>query len=225
MVMKIILYVGIVFNLLISATAQQSCREGQISGKVLDITGKPVENAEVRTLPELCAMVGVAPFAVTDSEGRFHLHGVLEGPNSVFAKKEEAGYPDTRFVVFATDESVPRVVVKAGEEVSGIIVTLGKKARRFSGNVLDAETSQPLGSARIILRRMDKPQLLYSTSVGPLGEFTLLVPSNLHVTVSAAGYRSWEFVNSQTPQNSNITGEAEKPIEVTVRLKKVETAQ
>ena len=152
---------------------QRPCDSGEITGRVTDAAGKPVENAEVTTLPELCAVfTGIGPGGITDNNGDFHLRGVPEGPNTIFAKKEEAGYPDARFAVFASDDSnFPRVVVQPGVVTSGIVVTLGKKAGIIFGNVVDAETGLPIVAARVVVTRVDKAQLMYSTSVGLKGTF------------------------------------------------------
>jgi hypothetical protein len=183
-----------------------------------------VENAEVTTLPELCVVVGLEPVALTDSNGDFRLSRVPEGPNTIFAKKEEAGYPDARFAVYTGDESkFPRIVVQPSVITSGVRVTLGKKTGTFLGNVVDAETSIPIVAARVVITRVDNPQLMYSTSVGLKGDFRLLLPSRpSRLQVTAPGYKTWTPPDSRFTKAGVIQLGPEESIEMGVRLGKRE---
>jgi hypothetical protein len=208
--------------LALPAVAQKtSCPTGDINGRVVDALGKPVPNAEVRTLPEQCTVVGLEPAASTDDNGNFHLRGVPEGLNTVFAKKEYEGYPDARFAVFASEtDRFPNVVVKPAEQISGVIITLGPKGGVLSGRVVDG-AGQSVITARVVLARVDKPQWKYSRTVDQKGEFRVVLPARaLHFSVTAPGYETWEYAGPEELSPGVVQLRPNDRIEISVPLKR-----
>jgi hypothetical protein len=184
------------------AFAQMDCPgKGQIEGKVVDSDGLPVANAEVTVLPEQCVITGFKVEVKTKADGSFVLSGVPSGLNGVHAQKPESGYPDTTAAIYDDDSApAPKVVVRSGETVPGVIVRLGKKAGFVSGEVVDEETSQPVVTARVRMSVPENDRIMLSMGVNRGGHFELLVPARpVRLVVRAPGYSAWQFIGNQEP--------------------------
>jgi len=179
------------------------CR-GSIDGKVIDEDGKPVAGALVSFEEHRLAMNHKAvEFYQTDSGGSFHAALELAGLGSyrVLAKKEEAGYPETRFAFYDDNES-PLLGLECGTALSGIVVKLGPKAAHIHHiTVLDADSGELIANASITLRRLSAPfrsvpltafSITTSTTLLPPNPNYpgLAVPANVDVSyqISAPGY-------------------------------------
>jgi hypothetical protein len=169
---------------------------GTIEGTVLDQNGLPVRGARVYAEP----IDGVNTnhgtrlnSAVSDTNGKFVLPGVVAGLNLVMAGKEQEGFCNTLFAALTEDVAVvPRVVVTAGEVSRGVAVVLSTCAK-LSGTVSDATTGMPMPGAQIRLIREDDPKLDVLIASNRYGKFEFTVP-NIPYTleVSAPGYEGWK---------------------------------
>lgn len=197
---------------------------GTVIGSVVDADSKPVPGARVSSTNLGAAPSGRRFFALSDKDGKFVLRYVTPGRNEIHAFKSSAGYPDTSFAFFLTQQQeIPQVVVKAKQVVEGVIIQLGPKAGILRGKLLDSATNRPLKEAQVTLIREDDPQLYYSFSYIPdkgKDYFELPVPPvAFRIKVSAPNYVSAkggenEIFLSVTPVESN------KIKEITVRLRR-----
>jgi hypothetical protein len=222
---KCALAAGILCVASVISFAQLDCSErGQIEGTVLDSGSRPVERVRVSILSEQCAVIGIQPRATTDSRGHFLLSGVPVGLSGVYGQKPEAGYPDTTAAIYLDDSAPPpKVTVHTGERVSGVIVRLGNKAGSIFGEILDADTLQPVISARIRLSIPDNERIMFSKGTDRSGRFELLVPARpIRIVVSAPGYESWELTD--VGQTAGIIRlEPDEKRELNIKLNKQKT--
>jgi|HubBroStandDraft_4_1064222.scaffolds.fasta_scaffold43415_3 hypothetical protein len=208
----------------ISAFAQVDCvGEGRIEGRVVDSDRRPVADAEVTVLSEQCVVTGFnKPEAKSNTEGSFVLSHVPLGLNGVHAQKPESGYPDTTAAIYDDDSApTPKVVIRSGEVVSGVIVKLGKKAGTVTGQIVDADNSQPVVAARIRISKPDNDRIMMSMGPDLSGRFHLLLPPRpVTLTVKAAGYEPWQFTGPDQVAPGVIQLKSEETTELTVRLQK-----
>jgi len=131
---------------------------------------------------------------VADSEGKFHGTGVSPGKYVIPAAKEEENYPNADNAALAADLTwLPRVVVREGQVTRGVIVRI-EKGGKLVGEILDAQTRQPILASRVRLTRYDDPRLWIEAGPDEKGHFQFVVPARpFRVAVSAPGYRNWDF--------------------------------
>jgi hypothetical protein len=123
-------------------------------------------------------VIGIEPTATTNNQGRFQLRGVPVGLDGIYAQKPAAGYPDTTAAIYLDDSALPpKVTVRSGETVTGVVVVLGKKAGLVSGDVIDGDTSQPVAAARIRISLPDNDRVMLSMGTDGNGHFDLLLPT------------------------------------------------
>lgn len=180
---------------------------GTVSGKVLDVDGRPVEKVIV-TAGNHAFPVRRLPRAETNREGEFTIAGLKPGRYQLYTKKEEDGYPRTEFNLYDVGLPNPEVTVFSGQTSEGIIVRLGPKAALLTGQVIDAVTKEPLRHADITVRRVDLPDRFLRTGLSlpvELGEFKLLVPSvAFTVTVTETGYEDWYYQSDEGSKTSSL---------------------
>jgi hypothetical protein len=120
------------------------------------------------------------------------LTGVHAGQNEIHAYAPELGYPDNFYAVFQTGP-VPVINVKEGVTTNGVVVQLGPKPGRLTGEVVDERTGKPLPEAAVTLTRADRPEFYIRSSVEQRGTFAFDVPNHpLLISVSCSGYRDWK---------------------------------
>jgi hypothetical protein len=190
----------IVMGLALMAWGQAPVGWATITGRVLDSEGRPVPAATISVFPMDVAVSGGMPGTTTDQEGRYRLHlPAYPGKTRLSARKESVGYPDTQGLLFASGkESMPEVKLTPGVNLEGINIHLGAPDGILEGVVTDAKTHTPVSKARITLHR-DEPESIYSTSLGPDGQFLFaLPPVPIEITVSAPGYLRWTYKDPET---------------------------
>jgi hypothetical protein len=200
--------------------AQTDCsRKGGIAGTVVDTDARPVVGAKVSILSEECTVTGIEPGAVTDAHGRFLLTGVPVGLSGIYAQKPESGYPDTTGAIYLDDSALPpKVTVRSGDVIAGVVVRLGRKAGLVLGEVVDEENLQPIVTARVKISLPDNERIMLSMATGRDGRFQLLLPTRpVRFIVYAPGYDAWQFTSSREPAGI-IRMESEERRELSIKL-------
>lgn len=209
---------------LVPVVAQDNCAgQGQIAGQVVDKDGRPVDHAMVSILSEECVVIGIAPSAKTDNQGRFLLSGVPVGRNGVFAQKPEAGYPDTTAAIYGDDSvSTPKAVVAAGKTTNDVIVRLGEKAGMIRGEIIDADSLKPVVTARIKISLPDNDRIMLSIGPDVSGHFSLLAPARpVKFVVSAPGYNSWQYKSASAQDPPGVIHvDSGAKVELSIRIQK-----
>ena len=103
-------------GLLVMALPIYSECSADVSGKVVDESGKPIPQALVSLAESRgSAFHKATRFFTTDAGGNFHADVDLAASAQfcVLAKKEDAGYPDMR-LAFYEDREPPKVLLSCG---------------------------------------------------------------------------------------------------------------
>ncbi len=121
--------------------------------------------------------------------GHFEIDGLVWGKYKVFAKKEDAGYPDVRWSIYSAN-IFPTIEVTATAPLAKIRIKLGPRAGVLAGSLTNALTGAPV-NAGFKLIRADSPNDWISTAVAP--DYRVLLPSgtNVLLEVSAPGFKTW----------------------------------
>jgi hypothetical protein len=181
--------------LTVAAVAQDS---GTISGTVLGENRAPLVKAQVNANPVDNRPTGsLVRYVETDSNGHFLIDRLPWGKYRVFARKEDAGYPDLQWSFYSNDE-FPIVAVMPSTPVGELRIQLGPKAGILTGSVTDAITGAPVNAGFKLIRSGDLKKEI-STSL-PSGYRVLLPPStDVLLEVSARGYQTWHYGGPSDP--------------------------
>lgn len=163
---------------------------GAIGGTIVDENGAPVVKAKVNADPADGRPRGsLVRYVETDASGHFLIDRLVWGKYKVFAKKEDAGYPDVSWSFYSNDVfSV--VAITPTTPTAELRIQLGPKAGVLIGSVTNAVTGAPV-NAGLRLSRAADPNKWISTSVPP--EYRVLLPSATDVLLeaSAPGFKTW----------------------------------
>ncbi|MDT4952088.1 MAG: Carboxypeptidase regulatory-like domain [Acidobacteriota bacterium] len=164
---------------------------GAITGRVLDIEGRPVLDAEVQAFNTESGM-GKVPTAYTDEQGVFLIKNLKPGTYRLPVAKEDDGYPPTDSTFYSVDFTQPQeALVYEGQTTSDVMLHLGPKVAKLAGNIVDSTTKKEVAvdGVLITLRRIDNPNYSHQISTDENGEFEVLVPPvPTMIEVSAPGY-------------------------------------
>lgn len=205
----------------VSAGAQGRESWATVKGRVIDSEGQPVANSRISIFPMDTATSGPPPpSATTDYDGRYSVSlPPYQGRTRLCAVKESAGYPDTQGLVFTSgNDNMPIVELVPNGIFENVDIRLGPPGGILKGTVVDAETGRPLWQARITLRRTDRPEAIYSTSLPPDAHFLFaLPPVPIEVTAAAPLYAPWTYKDTITGATSLVLQAAEHQT-LTIRL-------
>lgn len=193
----------LVGSLILTQQLYGECR-AEVSGRVIDDTGKPVPQAQVSFHQNRSGIATEAiAFFSSDNNGDFRAEFGVSGNErySVYAKKENDGYPETRFA-FYDNRKPPNILVSCRSSISSVVVEVGPKAAYITNiSVLDANDGEAIPKASIRLWRSAAPfpgvpleRFSITTSATLLkidsGYFGLAIPSNVDILyqISAPGY-------------------------------------
>ena len=171
------------------AQSSPKIRFGEISGTVVDQNKNPVSSATVYAARHDAVLDDATPPSVkTDSNGRFHFHGVLElGSYKLYAQKDADGYlsPLDAFYADSEDRQVD-VTLSSKHPSSTVKLKLGMQAATISGKVFDVDSGRPL---KAYVGLMDEEGNGHSVVVD--GDYNLVVPSekNFKIMVTVIGTR------------------------------------
>src|SRR5437879_5631270 len=137
-------------------TAQTAPQTGAIRGTVVDEAGNPVAAAEVSTSVDLdskdvIVWTGPHPTFPTDAKGHFVVSGVMGDlvvghHYKVYAKKEEAGYPDMMWSLFNPRDEAVIAVAEPKDRAVDLTVRLGPKAMVLTWDIKDSATGRSLNN-------------------------------------------------------------------------------
>jgi hypothetical protein len=169
-----------------SATAATG---GSITGIVLDSQGSPVSGAKVLALELESSPHRLLKFHLTDVSGRFYIQDLPWGTYSMWAGKEEAGYPELPSLFYAPS-SLPTVILRRKSPSSSVTIRLGPKAGAIEAvEIVDSKTGREVIGVITLQRGTDqKTTMEASTTQKPI-----LIPSEsqVRVAVAASGYKPW----------------------------------
>ena len=190
--------------------AQDSHQDGVIRGTVLSITGTPVATARVQASP-MGPIAGVVPSAISDSSGRFVIQHLPLGGYHVTAAEDQDGYPDQSFAFYTGPNWHPVVVeLDSNHPDEDVTIHVGRKAGVIFGNVVDAETHEPVEPCAE-LRWKEQPSISLSGTGLIKSRFHLFVPADTPITVALwqRGYEPW-FYRDQRGNDSLRVGEGQE---------------
>ncbi|HKP36367.1 MAG TPA: carboxypeptidase-like regulatory domain-containing protein [Pyrinomonadaceae bacterium] len=168
---------------------------GNASGRVIDLTGRPVVNADVHAWS---SRMGMVPVTVTNSHGVFIFRHLEIGKYYLSVKKDYAGYADTenRFYAAGFAEK-SAIVVEEGKTVQCGDLRMGPKAGKLIGTIRDGANnklivSAPTGQIRkLVLSRVEDPLNSYGAGIDINGNFEVLVPPvPFRLQVVVTGYET-----------------------------------
>lgn len=198
------LFVMILFSATLAQTAQQSSMV--IRGQVLDDRGHPVSGAVVNAHPD-GGLKGKLPSATSDVRGEFTIVVSQTGSFKVWASKPADGYPSPwNPFYYPTEDNLARVVVSENHAAPFATVSIGTKAGKIAGRIVDAVTERPVTDANIDLCRAGIPKYCHRVfAKHPNGQFDILVPSTpFTIRVSASGYKDWSGVEGENWQPMSL---------------------
>lgn len=154
---------------------------GEIQGTVIDQGGDPVSGATVYIVPQDISFDDGSPRSVrSDKKGEFDFHGGLAlGNYKVYARKEQADYPD-RSDTFYADSLVdpPKVDLTEENPFASVTVTMGEKAGVLAGRIIDAVTGADT-KAKLVFIDADGN----NHSVMAEGKYRALLPADKDISV------------------------------------------
>jgi Family of unknown function (DUF6843)/Carboxypeptidase regulatory-like domain len=194
----------------LASSAKLAAAKGAIRGRVIDQDGNPIAGANVHAELHGVPMAKAIQFVQTDSAGLFTIDRLDFGTYDVNGEKEEDGYPETHWALYA-DKPAASATVSAEKPTAEVELKFGPKAAVIVGSVRDAVTGKPLNSAFEIAR--DKNGSI-STSAPP--EFRFLIPSNtpVELEVSAPGYATWRYNEAFRGSSLNLLAADERRLDI-----------
>ena len=191
------------FCLALPLFAQESAKRARVSGHVYDAAGNPLARAQVSVFPLETAFSGGLPGAITDSSGFYTFDTPAYGKTRILVIKEDAGYPNTMSAIFAPDvEALPEVSLAPGADLHDVDVHLGEPDGSIEGEIRDAVSNTPVTVARITMRRVSNPDVMFSTNSGRDATFRFVLPNRqISMTIAAPGYSPWTYIDALTGNN------------------------
>jgi hypothetical protein len=179
--------------LVASAGAFGQTAQTTISGRVIDSDGRAVAGATALAIP---FGEGRLAHSVTDANGAYEIVTTYQGQLRVTAHKESDGYPNTLGVLFIGDESFPVVETMPGGVLKNVNIQLPPPDGILTGTVHDAQTGGKVPQARVTLRKVDAPDVMYSSYLRDDGTFLFaLPPKPITLEITAPGYKTWRYVD------------------------------
>jgi hypothetical protein len=206
-----------------TAVAQQPYGAvGVLKGIVVNEDGVPVSGAEVDA-DDVAPSPGnkALRLALTDTVGEFTFNPIKFGTYKLFALKPEAGYPDTKFEIYAESYHKVTVTISPASPNALVRIEVGPKAGAIRLLVTDRATHKTIPNPTVILRRPDTGVWV---SASQTGDSLFLLPPGIPtlLTINAEGYRSWSPYNTENPSSPALLKvDPGEEIEITAELQSV----
>lgn len=193
----------------------------RIEGNVVNANGEIVTGADVFAELDGAGGKGIST-DVSDKNGNFSIAIQELGRYTIYGAKEADGYPLTvsGFHQSVSLLQIPKLNITERKTVSDVVLNLGEQAATIEGIIRDDISGEPVQTAKITLRRVDNPDLLYSASTDVMhpGIFKLPVPPvPFDVQVESTGYEPWMSRDTQKESIKLNRGESRR---FTVNLRK-----
>lgn len=196
---------------------------GAIKGRVLYADGRPVSDAVVHAMKSDMSM-GRLPSVCTDEQGEFLFEDLIPGTYTIYASKEEEGYPRTNSSFYFGDAvNTPEVSVYAQQTTSYVVVQFGLPAAKLMGRMVSALNNKPIPghSIQITLRLVDRPNEYFSTGPDTDGNFEILAPPvPFKIEASAPGFEKWRYRSGDSSNAADylqLTPGASKNLNIILR--------
>jgi hypothetical protein len=167
---------------------------GSIEGIIVDDKGIPIANASVyaSNYEDVHKRIDTS----ADSNGMFKMQGIPPGRYTVFAYKEDAGYPDLFFSFFNYYKDAWKFVdISPGQAIKDIRLNLGSVYPALNINIQD-DKGNPIG-ATLTFIRLDDPMHPYSRGASSTGKY-LVPPIKFRLEIHAEGYTTWQYTNKSS---------------------------
>jgi Carboxypeptidase regulatory-like domain len=174
-----------------------------LTGHVYDAFGTPADGARIEYMALNFHEKSRSQIAVSRADGGYSLSVGGIGKIRVYVYKESADIPNTRLLLFESQEQTyVDVDVRPDNDVTNADLRLPVPYGVLSGSVRDAKSHLAVAAARVTLRRKEQPKV-FSTSVDEAGNFHFALPRReITVTVDAPGYRTWSYLDSSNLKDS-----------------------
>ncbi len=217
---KLLVTLSMIFLLVVSTLhAQDEFPNAIVTGHVLASDGQAVVGARVVPFPLEMGMSGPIPFAISGKDGYYRLKTPAFGNTRICASKVGEGYPDTTAAIFLSGgEHEPVVNLKAESFLQDVDVRLPPPDGSLELTIVDEESLQAIGTARVLLRRTEDKDVRYATNIGRTGRFKVeLPPRAIQVEISAPGYLPWLY-KEETTNNPYVKLLSGQRLSVLVKL-------
>lgn len=186
--------------------AAHACAEGfggathAVHGVVITTDGLPVPGAQVWALPLPSSGRGIAgDFSPVnaDAHGHFALR-LSPGRYVIRAKSDRGGYPNPDAILSRDPTAHFPIVTVAAQNISGVIVRLGKKGAFLQGEVYDVRSMAPIPNAKVTIRDAHNSKGILILTCDNSGRFQYVLPSKpILISAGAAGYRTKHFAGGR----------------------------
>lgn len=184
-----------------------------------------MSGAKIDLLPLEVAWSGPRPFVQTDEHGYFHVTVPALGKTRVSASEISAGYPDTHFKLFSSDNDSPSIVdITADQPVNHVDIHLGPPDGIIRGRLVNKKNGNGVRLATILMEWADDPSVMYSESALDSGTFQYALPKHpIMLKITAPGFKPWTYTNAQTGDKFLNIDSGER-LSTLVELEPVETS-
>jgi hypothetical protein len=183
---------------------------GLIRGTVTDENGAPIAKAKVNADPaDGRPRASLVHFVETDEGGRFLIERLSWGKYKVFAKKEDAGYPDLHWSFYSNDVFQTAIITPEAPSAE-LQIRLGPKAAIMTGSVTNGATGAPVTADFKLIRARSSDKWI---STSKRSDYRVLLPpsTEILVEVSAPGFRTWSF-----PSTLNLQPGTEMHVDISL---------
>ena len=182
-------YTVLVLWMLAVAGSGTTAQGGTVEGVVRDSSRNPIEAANVVLAPREGGEYRETR-AISDAQGHFIFQEVSRGDYLIYARKEEAGFPDVSFAFFSVGQPRPQEIKVDGGVIS-VVVEVGEPDGKLDCIVED-ESGQAVPGAQYRLMSSEDPGILIISGGDRQGRIETLVPGiPVILQMEAAGFQVW----------------------------------
>lgn len=171
------------------SSSASAANGGSVTGIVLDNQGSPVPGAKVLALELRSSPHRLLKFHLADAGGRFSIQDLPWGTYSMWAGREEKGYPELPSP-FYLHGSLPTVTLRPTSPSTSVTIRLGPKAGAIEAvGLVDSKTGRQVTGVITLQRGADRESIMQASTT----QKPILIPSEteVRVAVAASGYKGW----------------------------------